>query len=94
MGKTGCPRLKYSPSRRKPAAFSQENQLPTLAEWGASLDSTPNVARPVAIAFFTNSAVKDFASFLISAEREAERKAIADEIEDEERIRADAEAAS
>jgi hypothetical protein len=62
--------------------------LPTLAEWG--FDARPNVARPVAIAFFSQAAVKDFARFLIKAEAEAERGAIEAEIADEERIRASA----
>jgi hypothetical protein len=66
----------WHPSRRaaKPATFFEENQLPTLAEWGAVLDATPNVARPVAIAFFTTDAVTDFARALIDAEAKAECK--------------------
>jgi hypothetical protein len=71
----------------KPATYFEENQLPTLAEWAAVLDATPNVARPVAIAFFTTDAVTDFARALIDAEAEAERKALDAEIADEERIR-------
>jgi hypothetical protein len=71
----------------KSAAFSQENQLPTIAEWGDALDSTPP-SRPCAIAFFSRAAAKDFANLLIAAEVEAERKALEAEIADEERIRA------
>jgi hypothetical protein len=58
--------------------------LPHFAEWG--FDPTPNVARPVAIAFFSTAAVKDFASFLIEAEAKADRNAIEAELADEERI--------
>jgi hypothetical protein len=68
--------------------------LSTLAEWGPVLASSPDVARPVAIAFFTTDAVKDFARVLIDAKAEAERKAIEAELEDEERIRTAAGAAS
>jgi hypothetical protein len=49
--------------------------LPHFAEWG--FDPTPNVARPVAIAFFSTAAVKDFASFLIEAELADEERILA-----------------
>jgi len=61
--------------------------LAYLSELETVLDSMPR-ARPCAMAFFSRAAVKDFASFLIAAEVEAERKALEAEIADEERIRA------